>query len=85
MGMAEENRMTKVQALENILHCISQLEQGIETAVVSGTMTLRDMDTLNRLRTALSDEGAAVKESMVLQYYEDSREEYEKNKEEEIE
>lgn len=62
--MAEGNRMTKAQALDIILCRIAWLEMGVEDAVLSGTMTLRDMENLNRLRTALSDARAAMKNEM---------------------
>ena len=81
MGMAEDDRMTKVQAFDIILHRISWLEMGIEDAVTSGTMTLRDMSTLNGLRTALSDAKAVVKGS-VAQCHVDSNEECERREEE---
>lgn len=81
--MAEADKMTKDQALDIVLHRIAWLEMGIEDAVTSGTMTLRDMNTLNGLRTALSDAKAVMKGSMA-QCRVDSNEECER-KEEEIE
>lgn len=79
--MTEDNKMTKDLALHIVLHRIVWLERGIEDAVTSGTMTLRDMEVLNRLRTALSDAKTVVKGS-VAQCRVDSSEECERREEE---